>query len=105
MTFKWSNYTKPTPKNLKLLMEFWKGLIVTLIVMSEANEFPSWVVITLPLLGYAVDKASIFFASVEEEHAKTTVQVEFPTAISDQVTVTQTDEKPNEFQVKDLPEK
>jgi hypothetical protein len=89
VTFKWSNYTKPTPANLKRFMEFWKGLVVLFTGNAIYNEADKWVSISILVLGYLIDRAIKFFAYVEEAEAKSSVTVEFPTEMKDQVTVTE----------------
>jgi hypothetical protein len=95
-TFKWGNYTKPTPRNLKMFMEFWKGAIVLITANSIDNEWPEWLSISILFGGYAVDRMAKFFAQAEEDEAKSKVTVEFPAAMGDHVTVTETTETKDE---------
>lgn len=86
-TFSWRNYTKPTPRNLKKFMEFWRGGIVLITANSIDKEWPEWLSISILFFGYVVDQLSEFFGQVEEDEAKSTVTVEFPAKMKDEVTV------------------
>lgn len=88
VTFQWRNYTKPTPHNLKMFMEFWKGLIVVISSLTIFENANQWVSITIIVIGYALDRLAKFFAHVEEEQAKESVTIEYPADVSDQVTIT-----------------
>lgn len=92
-TFKWSNYTKPTPRNLKMFMEFWKGLIVVIASISVDKSWPEWTSISIIIGGYIIDRMVKFFAEAEEDEAKSSVTVEFPAKMKDEVTITEKTEK------------
>jgi predicted membrane-bound mannosyltransferase len=78
ITFSWRNYTKPTPRNLKLFMEFWKGLTVVITGASIFQHADEWVSISILVFGYVVDRLAKFFANVEAEEAKKQIVVEVP---------------------------
>lgn len=87
VTFSWRNYTRPTPHNLKLFMEFWKGLIVLITsasIFQNANEYVS---VGILIFGYLVDRLAKFFANVEANEAKKQVVVEMP--VDTDVTITE----------------
>lgn len=93
VTFSWKNYAKPTPKNLKLFMEFWHGLITFITVNNFIQGTNGWTGATVAVAGYAIGRLAKFFANVESEEAKANVTVTFPADMSDKVTVTETSEK------------
>lgn len=91
-SFKWSNYTKPTPANLKMFMEFWKGLtvfITGLAVFQHANEYVS---VGILVFGYLVDRLAKFFAYVEEHETQVTINI--PGQVKDQISVETKEVKP-----------
>lgn len=84
-SFKWSNYTKPTPANLKMLMEFWKGLTVFITGLTIFEDADKWVSVGILVFGYIVDRLAKFFAYVEEHETQVTITI--PGEVKDQINV------------------
>lgn len=85
VSFTWKNYTRPTPTNLKRIMEFWKGLFVLLTSGSIFADADKWVSIGILVTGYILDRLVKFFAYVEEQESKKEVKIEVKAESSESV--------------------
>lgn len=74
-------------------MEFWKGAIVLITGNSIVEGWPTWASLSILFGGYIVDRMAKFFAQAEEDEAKSSVTVEFPAKMKDEVTITEKTEK------------
>lgn len=66
VTFKWSNYFKPTPRNILYLVETLKGIVVGISVSSYINEHEKLAFYML-LSGAVLDSLAKFFSKVISE--------------------------------------
>jgi len=92
--FSWSAYFKPTPVNLQYWIEGIKGILVTIaattFVMND-EKLSFWLLVAAGVLDYL----SKFFAKVANDY-KESITVEFPTSMSEDVTVTTEIKNPEE---------
>ena len=69
VTFKWGNYTKPTPANLERIIGGLKDIlagIAGITIVGEHYTASLWLTISIIVLGQAVK----FFASIADEEEK-----------------------------------
>lgn len=88
ISFKWSNYLKPTPANLMFLVDGIKGIIgvVAISTYAQGNEkIGFWLLVS----GAVLDFATRFFARVAKETSVvTTTTITLPPEVSvDQVDI------------------
>lgn len=95
-TFKWSNYTKPTPRNLlgfvSSIRRIMGGLSATTVIMEANPAVPATLIITMMV----VDEVKNFFAMVNDDVTETAV-AEMPSGKE----VTVTAEKPKQEEIPD----
>lgn len=92
LTFKWSNYTRPTPKNLERIAGAVRDILAGIAAMSIANEFSKWVSMGLAIAIIIVGQVVKFAASVADEEKQESAVAEFPSG----ETVTITKDQPTE---------
>lgn len=89
LSFKWSNYTRPTPANLQALAGVMREFVTLIAGFGMIMELNKWLPIGILTLGWLLDKLKNFFAHVAQDGEVDTVSVTFPTDIADQVEVKQ----------------
>jgi hypothetical protein len=87
VTFAWSNYTKPTPKNLEFVFELLEDTLKFATAFSVWEEVDPWIPISILVFAFVCGKLKKFFATIalgEQEEVKIT----YPAEIAHQVEVT-----------------
>lgn len=92
VTFKWSNYTRPTPKNLERMAGAVRDILAGIAAMSIANEFSKWVSMSIAIAIIIVGQVVKFAASVADEEKQESAVAEFPSG--EEITITK--DKPDE---------
>jgi hypothetical protein len=67
VSFRWSNYTRPTPANMERLAGAVRDLLAAITGMSVYSALPAWATTALALSIIVVGQAVKFFASVAQE--------------------------------------
>jgi hypothetical protein len=91
ISFKWSNYTKPTPYNLQVLAGVMREFVTLIAGFGMIMELNKWLPIGVLTLGWILDKLKNFFAHVAHEGDIETVSVSYPAEMSDSIEVKQED--------------
>ena len=86
VTFHWSNYAKPTPKNLLGLAAAFRRMVTLITGASIIMDAKPWVPIAVLIVGGLLDELKNFFASVVEDAKTESTTAEFPSG--DTVTIT-----------------
>lgn len=89
INFKWSNFAKPTPKNLEFVATSLRR-IVAVVAGAMVIEEASWGwTFSVLLTGAILDELKNFFGFAAAAGDQDTVSVTFPSTMADQVDVTQ----------------
>lgn len=67
VSFKWGNYTRPTPANLERFAGAIRDILAGAAGMSVANSFPDWLSAALAFSVIVVGQGVKFFASIREQ--------------------------------------
>lgn len=89
VSFKWSNYAKPTPKNLEFLFELFEDTLKLITGFSVWEQAPVWVPLSILVFSFICGKLKKFFANIAIEGDQEEVKVTFPSTMSESVEVTQ----------------
>lgn len=84
VTFRWGNYTKPTPKNVERLAGALRDTLAGIVALSVYSEFNQWVSIAISIGIIVVGQIAKFAAAVAQDQESATA--EFPSG--DTVTLT-----------------
>jgi hypothetical protein len=67
VSFRWSNYTRPTPANLERLAGAIRDTLAGITAVSVYNNLPEWACASIALSIIVVGQAVKFFASIAQE--------------------------------------
>lgn len=87
VSFAWSNYTKPTPKNLEFVFEMLEDTLKFATGFTVWEGLDPWVPLSILTFAFACGKMKKFFATIANGE-KEIVEVKYPAGLSDQVEVT-----------------
>jgi len=85
-TFSWSNYTRPTPRNLEYIATSLRRIIAVIAGTTLVVDANHWVTFSILLGGALLDELKNFFAHAAEGMQEEVV-VSYPSELSDQVKV------------------
>ena len=85
-SFHWSNYAKPTPKNLLMLSRLFQGILIGISTLGTFNSWPVWMVLTINISIITVSQLTLFFGNIVEDSKTETGVAEMPSG--KEVTVT-----------------
>ena len=85
-TFSWSNYTKPTPRNLEYIATSLRRIIAVIAGTTLVVDANHWVTFSILLGGAVLDELKNFFAHAAEGIQEEVV-VSYPKNVADQVTI------------------
>jgi len=86
VTFRWSNYTRPTPKNLLGLAAFLRRFVALVAGTTILMEMSSWVPLSVIGAGWLLDEAKNFFAHVVDDTKQESATAQFDSG--EEVTIT-----------------
>src|SRR5687767_7914150 len=86
MSFHWSNYTRPTPENLVMIVASMRRIIAVVAGVTVLMESNKWIPVVVIFLGALLDELKNFFAYVAAGE-KEVVSVSFPSEVADQVEI------------------
>lgn len=95
VTFAWSNYTRPTPKNLEFIFELLEDTLKLITGFSIWEKAEAWVPLSILVFAFVCGKFKKFFATIAHGD-QDTVSVSYPSELSDQVEVKQESKTINE---------
>jgi len=84
ITFSWSNYMRPTPKNLEYIAASARRIIAVIAGTTIIMDSNRWVPFGILLAGAVLDELKNFFAHVAEGDREV-VSVSYPEEMADQV--------------------
>lgn len=85
-TFSWSNYTRPTPKNLEYFATSARRLVAVVAGVTVIMEANKWWPVAVILVGALLDELKNFFAYAAEGE-KEEVTITYPKDMADAVDV------------------
>jgi hypothetical protein len=85
-TFSWSNYARPTPKNLEFLFELLEDTLKFAIGFSIWEKTDPWIPLSILTFAFVCGKLKKFFANAGEG-TQEEVTVSYPAELSDKVNV------------------
>lgn len=85
-TFSWSNYARPTPRNLEYVATSLRRIIAVIAGTTLVVDANHWVTFSIILGGAILDELKNFFAHAAEGMQEE-VTVTYPKEIADQVDV------------------
>lgn len=85
-TFSWSNYTKPTPRNLEYIATSLRRIIAVIAGTTLVVDANHWVTFSILLGGAILDELKNFFAHAAEG-VQEEVTITYPKEMSDAVDV------------------
>jgi len=86
VTFSWSNYMRPTPKNLENFAASARRFVAGVAGASVLAEVNKWVPFGILLAGLFLDELKNFFAHVAEGDREV-VSISYPETVAEQVSV------------------
>lgn len=86
VTFSWSNYMRPTPKNLENFASSARRIVAVIAGTTIIMESSRWVPFGILLAGAVLDELKNFFAHAAEGDQEI-VSISYPENVADKVTV------------------
>lgn len=88
VSFHWSNYVRPTPKNLEFMAASARRMVAVIAGITVIMEANKWWPVAVIVLGALLDELKNFFAYVATGD-KEVVSVSFPSEVADQIEIKQ----------------